>query len=479
MRFIGLFIALIALTPLAALGDDSTPSPFAHRGYYFTFSRMPTYGLEEWKQIIDCVRADEGNAVVLWIGGGFRSRKFPETWKYNQDHANVKLDFVKSLIDYAHTKEVAVLLGFTPFGYDGVNQMSLTRPDWRATGPDGKTTARFGFHSWGYNLCPGREDTRKFMLEYIRELCIDFYPNADGLMIESSDYAVCHCKDCGAKFYEHEFGFVKEITETVRKNNPDAIVTVYPHYFTGAKVPGLPATAAKLPFDRRWTLFYTPHSAHPEASLTKEARGAIWSDAAVARETPAAIRDGARRARDEGCTGYIPSFEVFTYVPTDPEEGQPDIVGKRQVPFGFGWLKEKQIPYNELPARVNRVAFREYTRDPDLPEADFRAALGKELFGERATDQAVDDALFLQKLFATGRLWVQPAPAVSPNRVRTLSAASQFSERQRAECREALQRVRAIESRSRLGGEAFAELHRIAEWVTEQWAGDAEKLLAP
>jgi hypothetical protein len=272
---------------------------------------------------------------------------------------------------------------------------------------------------------------------------------------------------------------VKEITEAVRKNNPDAIVTVYPHYFTGAKVPGLQATAARLPFDRRWTLFYTPHSAHPEARLTKEARGAIWSDAAVARGTPAAIRDGARRARDEGCTGYLPSFEVFTYVPTEPEEGQPDIVGKRQVPFGFGWLKEGQIPYNELPARVNRVAFREYTRDPDLPEADFRAALGKELFGDRATDQAVDDALFLQKLFAAGRLWVQPAPAVSPNRVRTMSAAGQFSERQRAECREALERVRAIESRSQDGGEAFAELHRIARWVTQQWAGDSEKLLAP
>src|SRR5690348_15559702 len=106
MRFIGLFIAFFALAPLAGVGDDSTPSPFVHRGYYFTFSRMPTYGLDEWKQIIDCVHADDGNAVILWIGGGFRSKRFPETWKYNQDHANVKSDFVKSLIDYAHTKEV-------------------------------------------------------------------------------------------------------------------------------------------------------------------------------------------------------------------------------------------------------------------------------------------------------------------------------------------------------------------------------------
>jgi hypothetical protein len=60
-----------------------------------------------------------------------------------------------------------------------------------------------------------------------------------------------------------------------------------------------------------------------------------------------------------------------------------------------------------------------------------------------------------------------------------MSAAGQFSERQRAECREALQRVRVIESRSRDGGKAFAELHRIARWITEQWAGDSERLLAP
>lgn len=479
MRLFGLLMALAAFAPFAANGDDSAPSPFAHRGYYFTFSRMPTYGLEEWKQIIDCVHADSGNTVILWIGGGFRSLRFPETWQYNQDHANVQSDFVKELIEYAHTKQVAVLLGFTPFGYDGVNQMSLTRPEWRATGPDGKTTARFGFHSWGYNLCPSREETQKFMREYLRELCLDFYPNADGLMIESSDYAVCHCKDCGTEFYRHEFRFVTEITAAVRENNPDAIVTVYPHYFTGAKVPGLPVTAARLPFDPRWTLFYTPHSAHPEASLTKKARGAIWSDAAVARETPAAIRAGVRRARDEGCTGYVPSFEVFTYIPTEPEEGQRDIVGKRRIPFGFGWLKERQIPYNELPARVNRVAFREYTRDPDLAEADFRISLGKELFGDAATVQAVDDALFLQKLFAADRLWVQPAPAVSPDRVRNMSLAGQLSERQRAEYREALMRVRAIESRTQDAGDAFAELHRVARWVSEQWTGEAERMLAP
>ncbi len=481
MRSVCLVLAFagLAALPAAASGGDPPRPAFAHRGYYFTFTRMPTYGLGAWERIIDCVRADGGNTVVLWVAGGFRSRKFPETWEYNRDHENVKKDFCRELIEYAHGKGVKVLLGFTPFGYDGVNRMSLARPAWRATGPDGRPAAKFGFHSWGYNLCPARADTQRFMLEYVREMVHDFYPNADGLLIESSDYAACHCKDCGAKFYENEFRFVKAISEDVWAKNKDALVVVYPHYFTGAEVPGLGVRAARQPFDPRWALFFTPHSAHPDARLTGQARDAFWSDDAPARQTPRAIRDGARRARREKCTGYVPSLEVFTYVPTEPEEGQQYLVGKRRVPYGFGWLKDGQMPYDELPVRVNRVAYREYTRDPDLPDAEFRAALGKELFGSAATPEAVADALALQEVFAAGRTWCQPAPAVSPERVAAMKAAGQLTDRKRAEYRAALDRVREIERRYRGKGGAFAELERVAGWVTGQWAGDAGKLLAP
>ena len=121
------------------------------------------------------------------------------------------------------------------------------------------------------------------MREYVREMVHDFYPNADGLLIESSDYAACHCKDCGVKFYDHEFRFVKDISEDVWAKNPDALIVVYPHYFTGAQVPGLGVTAGQQSFDPRWALFFTPHSAHPDAGLIRPARDAIWSDAAPAR----------------------------------------------------------------------------------------------------------------------------------------------------------------------------------------------------
>lgn len=478
MRALGVVLTLTWTTASLNAGETSTASPFAQRGYYFTFSRMPTYGLDAWKQIIDCVHVDGGNTVILWMGGGFRSQRFPETWEYNRDHANIKADFGKTLIDYAHLKGIKVLLGLTPYGYDGVNQMSLTRPEWKATGPDGRPTARFGFQSRGYNLCASHKDAERFMLDYTREMCLDFYPNADGLLIESSDYAVCHCKDCGAKFYDHEFRFVKAITEDLRAKNSKAIIVVYPHYFTGAAVPGLEARGGRHAFDKNWTMFYTPHSAHPADELTMQSRGAIWSDDSVARHSPSTIRDAARRALRERCTGFVPSLEVFNYIPTEPEEEQGYLVGKRMKPYGFGWLKEGQPPYNELPVRVNRIAYREYSRNPQLTDAEFQQALGQELFGTAGTSQAVADALFLQQIFALERTWCQAAPIVNPERMKSMLAAGGLSPKMKSDYRETLRRIREIESRYRGDDRKFAELHRIAHWVSEQWTGESLKLLA-
>ena len=103
--------------------------------------RMPTYDLSDWKRIVDGIHDDGGNTLLLWTGGAFRSQKFPVTWAYNKDHENVRHDFVRDLIDHAHTRGIKVLLGFTPFGYDGVNHYPLEHPETRAVGKDGNPSA--------------------------------------------------------------------------------------------------------------------------------------------------------------------------------------------------------------------------------------------------------------------------------------------------------------------------------------------------
>ena len=82
----------------------------------------PTLSYEACRDMLDCMADDQANTVILWIGGGFRSKKFPVTWQYNADHANVRHDYLGRLIRHAHRRGVKCLLGFTPFGYDGVNQ---------------------------------------------------------------------------------------------------------------------------------------------------------------------------------------------------------------------------------------------------------------------------------------------------------------------------------------------------------------------
>ena len=445
---------------------------FEQRGYYITFMRMPTFGLEAWKLAIDCFASDGINLLMLWMAGGFASRKFPITWKYNAEHENVRSDFAGKLIDYAQENGIRVLLGFTPFGYDGVNQVAIERPDLLAKKKDGSPTDKFGIHCWGWNLCPSQADSQRFMLEYAREMVFDFYPKADGVLIESSDYAMCHCKDCEGHFYEREFDFVEKFSAQLWKERPKSMIVVYPHYFSGSKVPGMNVEAARKKFDPRWTLFFTPHSAHLDRTLISQARANIWSDDAPALHDPAAIATSAMLAREAGVSGYVPSLEAFSYIASEAEEGRNDLVGKRQIPFGFGWLKDGQMPYDELPIRVNRIAYREFSREPNLSREDFKKRLGREVFGAQAEAMWVEDLLVLSRVFFDDRTWSQPPRLASPQRMKVDIAAGWIKADGIVAYRQKLEQVRQIASRYAQADDAGRrEMYRIAKWLEDQWAG--------
>src|SRR5215467_2007697 len=92
-----------ALALVVCVSGRSPAEPFALRGYYITFMRMPVMALA-------CFAEDDANVLILWTAGGFRSKKFPITWQYNAEHANVRHDFVRELIDYAHSRHIRVLI---------------------------------------------------------------------------------------------------------------------------------------------------------------------------------------------------------------------------------------------------------------------------------------------------------------------------------------------------------------------------------
>jgi hypothetical protein len=472
--------AAVAWSSPGLAADDR--SVFPQRGYYLCFMRMPTFSLPVWREIIDGLADDGANIIILWVAGAFRSSKFPITWQWAKDHKNVKADFGRELIAHAHGRHVRVLLGFTPFGYDGINQYPIEHPELKAIGADSKPVQEFGIGCWGWNLCPAQAESQRFMREYVRELAFESYPEADGLFIESSDYAICHCGECGPKFFDHEFAFVRDLSLEVWSRRPNATVVVYPHYFSGARLrfSFSEATAAKQPFDPRWTLFFTPHSAALEPALIAQARGAWWWNEAPSRFDLANIRAGVKQARDAKCTGYVPSLECYTYVPTHIESGEPWLVGKRQVPFGFGWLKEGQNPYRELPVRSIRLAWRELTANPDLPEADLRARLGRELFGADWQPGHLEDLFFLLQVFNTDRDWSVPGALTTPGLLRDRAQRGRLEAKKRARLRAQLEQVRAIAARHKsAASDGAKDLQRIAQWLADQWTPENLAVLNP
>ena len=432
--------------------------------------RMPMMGLPEWKEAIDSFAEDDVNLLILWTAGGFRSRKFPITWEYNQEHANVQNDFGRELIEYAHSKKMRVLLGFTPFGYDGVNRYPLEHPELKAKKADGSPVDEFGIHSWGWNLCPAREESQRFMREYISEMIFDFYPNADGLLVESSDYNICRCENCGPKFYENEFRFVKWISDQVWKQKPEALILVYPHYFNGQKIPGMDAVAARQAFDARWGLAFSPHSSHFDPGLMAKASESVyWSDAPILG-TPGRIADAAKTARQNGATGFVPSLEAFSYVPRHVEGGEPTLVGKRRQAFAMNTEKEGRMPYRSLLARIQRYAFREFSQDPELSFTEFQKRLGTHFFGGGATTEMTRDLLELQRIYTYESEWYWPSPLVDPEFFALRSSRLNWPAEKLAEYRKNLAQLRAIARKYKEHDNLEArEMARLAQNVVGAW----------
>ncbi|MGI8604825.1 MAG: hypothetical protein ACR2OZ_17790 [Verrucomicrobiales bacterium] len=461
------FFRILPVLLALLLIENSAPAEpaLSIRGYYTTFMRMPTFGLTEWQRMINAMHEDGTNCLILWTAGAFRSKKFPVTWRYNNDHQNVEHDFLRQLIDYAHERDIRIVLGFTPFAYDGANQYPLDHPELKATQRNGDPVALWGMHSWGHNLCPAWPQSQSFMLDYVREMFFDFYPNADGVMIESSDYAICHCEKCRNKFFDREFEFVRKISDEIWAAKPNATVMVYPHYFNGRTVPGFDVTAAKQSFDQRWTLFFTPHSAHLDPQLLRSSKTSIYWNEGLTLGTPEKIREGARLAKTNHMSGYLPSLE-----PMSCTDGPSERHNRRHKPFHFEWLNHGDMPLDELLIRVNRRAYREFSHNPDLPDAAFRKVLGREFFGDAATPQATDDVLFLQECWNLETNWFTPGVLVDRDRLKERSIREKWGSERLAGYAKRVDRLREIISRYADGTKPAArEMRRIATLMVVRW----------
>jgi hypothetical protein len=469
--------------PSAESGPQGQATPsmkevFSPRGYYLILPRMPTFGLSEWRSILNHMREDQCNFLILWVAGGFRSRKFPITWQYNREHRNIEKDFVGELIDFGHSLGIKIVLGFTPFAYDGVNQYPLEHPELKAYQKDGKLAKLDGMDCWGYALNPSRPQAQKFMLEYASEMYFDFYPNADGLFIESSDYSICYCPDCIGHYYEREFQFIQAISQRVWARRNDATIIVYPHYFSSAEIPMFGHGAAEK-YDPRWTLFFTPHSAPIQEQLVEKASKSIsWEPMIL--ETPEQVKSGCQKAQQANIGGLVFTLECYSFVSHYPEDGGNwHLIGSRMKPFAYAWLPDGEDPYAYPLTRVLRIAFREFSRNPDLSLEAYRSVLKTEIFAESTPASAVDDLLEWQKAYVTNRTWYMPGPVIAPHFLTWQLELGHVTPLQLEQYRgmlEGLKRIRRKYREPSHDPSVNAMMSGI-DWVLAQWQGKEQILL--
>jgi hypothetical protein len=442
------------LAECAPLAPGEEPAgPFRYRGYYFILSRNPGYGLEAYRLILDRMAADRANTLILWIGGGFPSRRYPETWDYQKDHRNIRENFAGAVIDHAHLVGIKVLLGLTPFAYDGVNRYGAAHPELGAVDAAGKPAVTGGIHSLGRGLCPSKPAAREFMLGYCRELWDDFYPAADGLFLEHSDYGICQCAECaGGNALRREWELVETLASHAWGKRPEAMMMVNPRYAT-----------LGVEYDPRYIVFLAPHN-REGAEKVKNPK-VLWTGY---WDCGALFKDLCRAAAREGCVGVVPSMENFAYE-------NPHAFDTRWGPPGAaGW--------DDILVRVTRLSFREHAARPDLDDAGFRKALAEDLFAAESPGAAVDDLLALHRILNRWEGWTWrggvmkvPAAPIDPGALEL--KAWEALER---EVIPALRELRAIRERAAAsavrspagrGRKTLEEMAAIAGWVIDRWKG--------
>ncbi|HZN59140.1 MAG TPA: hypothetical protein VFD71_13770 [Planctomycetota bacterium] len=453
LRALVTLLSLGGVIPAGARESAATSVPFTYRGYYFILSRNPTYGLDDYRRIADRMADDGANIWILWIGGGFPSRRYPETWDYNREHRNVRENFAGKVIDHAHSRKIRVLLGLTPFAYDGVNRYGAAHPELGATDASGKPAVTGGIHSMGRGLCPSKAAAREFQLGYCRELFDEFYPQADGLFLEHSDYGSCECTACaGGAGLRREWEFVDEISRHVWSRKPEAIEMINPKYAT-----------LGVAYDPRYIVFLAPHNA-TGAELVKNPKilwHGYWDDAGF-------FQGLCRTAARDGLAGVIPSMENFTY--------------EHAWAFDTRWGPEGSAGWDDLLVRVTRFSFREFSARPELEDADFRRRLKETFFDDSTPASAVDDLLALHRRLNRWTGWTRRGGVMKvPDRpVDPALLSAKDREELSSEIRPALASLAEIRTRAQAiadaspgtrGAKTATEMAAIAGWVLAEWEG--------
>jgi len=136
----------------------------------------------------------------------------------------------------------------------------------------------------------------------------------------------------------------------------------------------------------------------------------------------------------------------------------------------MAWLRDGQMPLHELPVCVNRIAYREWTRQPSLTDDAFREILGRELFGAKSDTQRIQDVLFVQDCWFSEADWFKSPRLHRPAELKRQAEREKWPAERMQFYLDRLKSLREIVQRyGSSKGSTERQLHDVSAWIIRQW----------
>ncbi|MFB3906560.1 MAG: hypothetical protein ACE15E_24225 [Acidobacteriota bacterium] len=363
------------------------------------------YTEKDFAKVFDSFARDGMDRVYFWASGHFPSKKFPQTFRVEdniegkvydstKDTGIGSVEALRKVTRAAHERALMLYLGGALGGWAGTR--FLTNLD-RTTFKRG-SVGESGEDGSALSLCPSNPEARKALIEYWTEM-FDAIPEADGLYIESADEAGgCNCAECsrpvddfGSKqFGQAQLSLVIEIMNHVWLKHPHARLAYTVGYGPHAKDPAYYEKIRKMNDPRfewmearaSWEMPGPEGAPWPAPYFSSRMMGWKYHDMRSLEDLVSDIRRMGKEGWYGAISTFSPGFNSGSFY--------------RDIPF----------PTHLLPYVLTHFLYREMTWEPAITLEEARRRTQARFFGSDAPEYLSQDLWTLREMIRNvSRVW--------------------------------------------------------------------------
>ncbi|HSW46273.1 MAG TPA: hypothetical protein VLM89_11955 [Phycisphaerae bacterium] len=352
------------------------------------------YKPEDYEKVFASFARDGVTHVYFWLSGHFPSRKYPQTYKLNNNNWDSTensgigtLADQRRLIRHAHDLGMGFYLGGALGAWCGTFMLTNREPGTMRT----RSIDESGQDVSDWALCPSDPRSQRALIDYYKEM-FDALPEADGLFIESADeYGECHCDRCqvpvdefGSKMFgQNQLSLVWEMMNEIWKDHPRARLAYTIGYSPHVRDPAYYEVVRQMSADPRiewmearnsWEFPGLRGDPLPAAYFSPRVMRWEYSDTRPLEQ----LVQNTMRVASSGMHGYIMTFSP----------GFASGSFYHDIPF----------PTDLLPYVLTHFVYREATWLPAGTVEEMKTRVRQRFFGKEASPALGDDLWALREI---------------------------------------------------------------------------------